>query len=131
MAKKIDIYVDQGSDFTATFPPVTDNNGETLDLTDFTAKCMIRRSYATVYAVELTVDDSRFSEGVITITMTNGETSGLVPTRWVYDITIQDPINNTVVKVFEGLATVNPGVSSKPNTTLLSPYIPEDYGTLL
>jgi hypothetical protein len=130
MAKVIDIYIDQGSDFTATFPPVTDNVGNIVDLTNYTVVCQIRRSYATVYAVQMTIDDSQFTEGVITITLTNGATSGLFPTRWVYDITIQDPINSIVVKVFEGLATVNPGVSSKPNTTLLTPYIPEDYGGL-
>ena len=130
MAKVIDIYIDQGSDFTATFPPVTDNTGNVVDLSGYTAVCQIRRSYATIYAVQMTIDDSEFAEGVITITLDNGETAGLAPTRWVYDITIQDPINSTVVKVFEGLATVNPGVSSKPNTTLLTPYIPDDYGGL-
>ena len=133
MAKNIDIYIDQGSDFMATFPPVTDNNGVAVDLTDpspYIVKCLIRRSYATIFAVEMTVDESQFSDGIITIELSNSETAGLVATRWVYDVTIEEPINNTVVKVFEGLATVNPGVSSKPNTTLLTPYIPDDYGGL-
>ena len=130
MSKNLDIYIDQGSDFTATFPPVTDNTGSVVDLTGYTVVCQIRRSYATVYAVQMTVDESQFSSGVITVELTNAETSGLTPTRWVYDVTAQEPINSTVVKVFEGLATVNPGVSSKPNTTLLTPYIPEDYGGL-
>ena len=130
MAKIIDIYVDQGSDFTATFPPVTDNTGSVVDLTNYTVTCQIRRSYATVYAVQFNVDSTQFSAGIITITLPNNETSGLFPTRWIYDVIIQDPINNLVTKVFEGLATVNPGVSSKPNTTLLTPYIPDDYGGL-
>lgn len=130
MAKVIDIYIDQGSDFVATFPPVTDNTGNVLDLTGYTVTCRIRRSYATVFAVELTVDDAQFSQGIITITLANLETAGLTPTRWVYDVIIEEPINSTVTKVFEGLATVNPGVSSKPNTTLLTPYIPDDFGGL-
>jgi hypothetical protein len=79
----------------------------------------------------MTVDDSQFTNGIITVTLTNSETSGLAPTRWVYDVTVESPSpDNIVIKVFEGLATVNPGVSSKPNTTLLTPYIPEDYGGL-
>lgn len=130
MAKVIDIYIDQGSDFTATFPPVTDNTGSILDLTGYTVMCRIRRSYATVYAVQLTVDESKFTEGIVTISLTNNETSGLFPARWVYDVTIQDPVNNLITKVFEGLATINPGVTSKPDTTLLTPYVPEDYGGL-
>lgn len=130
MAKTIDLYIDQGSDFVATFPPVTDNNGRVIDLTGYTVVCQIRRSYATVFAVQLVIDSSEFSDGLITITLPNVETSGLTPTRYVYDVTIQDPTENLVIKAFEGLATVNPGVSSKPNTTLLSPYVPEDYGGL-
>ena len=77
MAKVIDIYIDQGSDFTATFPPVTDNTGNVVDLSGYTAVCQIRRSYATIYAVQMTIDDSEFAEGVITITLDNGETAGL------------------------------------------------------
>ena len=130
MSKNLDIYIDQGSDFTATFPPVTNNTGGVVDLTGYIVVCQIRRSYATVYAVQMTVDDSQFTNGIITVTLTNAETSGLASTRWVYDVTVEEPINSIVVKVFEGLATVNPGVSSKPNTTLLTPYIPDDYGGL-
>jgi hypothetical protein len=129
VAKIIDIYIDQGSDFTATFPPATDNSGNAIDLTGYTVVCQIRRSYATVFAVQMNVDNSEFSDGIVTITLPNSETGGLSPTRYVYDVTIQDT-DGLVTKVFEGLATVNPGVSSKPNTTLLTPYIPDDYGGL-
>jgi hypothetical protein len=134
MAKVIDLYIDQGSDFTATFPPVTDNTGSVVDLTGYTAACYIRRSYATEYAVAMTIDDSRFDEGIITIGLSNTETAGLINglimTRWVYDVAITETVTGDVTKVFEGLATVNPSVTSKPDTILLSPYIPEDYGGL-
>jgi hypothetical protein len=124
------MYIDQGSDFTATFPPVTDaTGGNAVDLSGYTAVCQIRRSYATIYAVPMVVDASQFSGGVITIMLSKNETAGLTPTRYVYDVTIEDGYG-FVTKVFEGLATVNPGVSSKPNTTLLTPYIPDDYGGL-
>jgi hypothetical protein len=129
VAKILDIYIDQGSDFTATFPPVTDNGGNVVDLTGYTAVCQIRRSYATVFAVQMNIDNTEFSDGIITISLPNSETGGLTPTRYVYDVNITDT-HGIVTKVFEGLATVNPGVSSKPNTTLLTPYIPEDYGGL-
>ena len=129
MAKNLDIYIDQGSDFTATFPPVTDNSGNAIDLTGYTAVCQIRRSYATAFAVQMTVDNSEFSDGIITISLVNSETGGLTPTRYVYDVVITDT-NGLVTKIFEGLATVNPGVSSKPNTTLVTPYIPDDFGGL-
>jgi hypothetical protein len=130
MSKNLDIYIDQGSDFIATFPPITNPQGEIMDLTGYTVVCQIRRSYATIYAVQMTVDNSQFSSGVITITLSNAETAGLFPTRWVYDVDIIDT-NGIITKVFEGLSIVNPSVSSKPDTTLLSPYIPVDFGGLL
>ena len=114
MAKNIDMYIDQGSDFTATFPPVTSSTGgNAVDLTGYTVVCQIRRSYATVYAVQMTVDTSQLSSGVITISLANTETAGLTPTRYVYDVTIEDQ-SGLVTKVFEGLATVESGTFPSP-----------------
>lgn len=128
MARNIDLYIDQGSDFLATFPPVTDTDGTAIDLTEYTVVSQMRRSYATLYAVQLGIDDSEFSTGIITVTLPSDETVGLVPTRYVYDITIQTPSTNIITKVYDGLITVNPGVSSKPNSILISPMVPDDWG---
>src|ERR1017187_8297361 len=120
MAKSIDLYIDQGADFTAILPPVTDTSGDVFDLTDYTVLCQIRRSYADIFAVQITTEVSDGPTGVITLSLANTETSGLYPLRYVYDVIIVST-DNIRTKVFDGLMIVNPGVSDKPNTTLLTP----------
>jgi hypothetical protein len=129
MAKSIDLYIDQGSDFLVTLPAVTAANGSVVDLTTYTAVCQIRRSYASLDAVQLVVTIPNPSNGIIVLSLVKTETVGLTPTRYVYDVVITDA-NGKATKVFEGLMVVNPGVSGKPNTTLLTPYVPDDYGGL-
>lgn len=133
MAKSLDLHIDQGSDFVAILPAVTRADNTVLNLTGFTPRALLRRSYATQYAVQMLAEVSNATGGVITLSLTNEETAGLVDryygigTRWVYDVVIEDA-NNVITKVFEGQAFVNPAITSKPNTTLLTPYLPDDFG---
>ena len=130
MAKTIDLYIDQGVDFSAIMPPLTLPNGTVQSLVDYTFLAYIRRSYATIFAVQMVATAlTPVTQGIIMLSLGPGETAGLAPTRYVYDVVIED-ILGIKTKVFEGLAIVNPGVSSKPKTTLISPYVPEDYGGL-
>lgn len=130
MALSLDLYIDQGSDFTAVMPPVTNSSGTVVNLSTYTPKCLIRLSYATVYAVEVGASVTNAAGGIITLSMGNVETAGLNSTRWVYDVIITDG-GGLITKVFEGIVTVNPAVTSKPNTSLLTPYVPDDWGGLV
>lgn len=129
MAKSIDLYIDQGADFTAVLPPVTSATGTVVNLSTYTVVCQIRRSYAASDAVQITATISNASGGVITLTLPKTQTGGLTPTRYVYDVVITSS-TGYATRVFEGLFVVNPGVSGKPNTSLVTPYIPDDYGGL-
>lgn len=127
MALSLDLYIDQGSDFTTVMPPVTNPDGSVLNLTGYTPSCLIRLSYATVYAVAVNAAVTNAVGGIITLSLPNVETAGLNSTRWVYDVIITDG-GGIITKVFEGIVLVNPAVTSKPNTSLLTPYVPDDWG---
>lgn len=139
MAQTIDLYMDQGSDFTAVLPSITNPDGSILNISLYSGSLplgqpyaihsYIRRSYASNVAVALTVTITDATNGVITLSLNNEETAGLYPTRYVYDVVIAD-VDGIVTTVFEGLVSVNPGVTSRPRTTLITPYMPEDYGGL-
>jgi hypothetical protein len=129
MALNLDLYIDQGTDWTAILPPVTNPAGTVVDLTTYTAESQLRRSYASVVAVQITATISNPTGGIITLTMVNTSTAGLDPLRYVYDVNITDGSGN-ITKVFDGLIIVNPGVTNKPNTDLLTPFVPDDYGGL-
>lgn len=126
MSIALDIYIDQGADFVGIFPAVTTSGGSVLNLTTYTAMAQMRRSYASSDAVAFTVTISNPTGGIITLNLASSETQGLAPTRYVYDVNI---ISNTgvITRVFEGIVTVNPGVTNKPITNLVVPYLPDDY----
>jgi len=130
MAKTIDLYVDQGANFVAVFPAVTDDAGVVVDLSNFSAVSQMRRSYFTVNAIELNADITDAANGQITLTLSDEDTSGIFPTRYVYDTMIIDNDTLQRTRVFEGLVTVNPGVSDKPMTVVINPNDNQDWGTL-
>lgn len=128
MAKTIDLYLDKGTEFVAIFPPVTTSDGSVVNLTGYTVTSLMRRSYATRYAVQITAAITNASAGIIKLSLTNVETSGLAVARWVYDVMIENNTTHEITKVFDGILTVNPSTSGQLNTILLTPGASDDYG---
>lgn len=107
MATKANIVIDQGATFN-TSVNLTDDAGNPLTLTGYSANSQIRRWY-TSNSAAATFDVS-LSEGVINLSLSANATANLVYGRYVYDIKLIDPANN-VTRVIEGLVTVTPGVT--------------------
>ena len=110
MATLSNIFIDQGSDFSTTVT-INDTSGDPLDLTGYTALAQIRKTYASTTATDfgITFVNPR-SDGQITISLTDNQTSALEFGRYVYDLLITDTGGNKT-RVVEGIATVNPSVS--------------------
>ena len=106
MSTKANITIDQGSSFTTTIN-LTDDAGNVLDLTGYSANSQIRRWYTSNTAVDFT---TALANGVITLTLTSNTPANLVYGRYVYDVKLTDPAN-TITRVVEGIVTVTPGVS--------------------
>ena len=110
MATISNLFVDQGADFTTTVT-VNDSDGTSLDLTNYTALAMIRKTYDSATATTFTSTfDSDRTTGKITISLTDTQTTALESGRYVYDLVITDA-SSTKTRVVEGIATVNPSVS--------------------
>ena len=82
MATKVNLVVDQGADFTTTIT-LTNDDGSTFDLTDYSAASQMNNS--------------------VTAAMTSG--------RYVYDLELTDS-SNVVSRIVEGTVTVTPQVTS-------------------
>ena len=104
------LFVDQDADFTTTVT-VNDSTGSALDLTNYTALGMIRKTYQSSTATTFTSSFvSPRTTGQITISLTDTQTSALESGRYVYDLVITDASGNKT-RVVEGNVTVNPSVS--------------------
>jgi len=110
MATISNLFIDQDSDFTTTVT-VNDSNGNALDLTNYTALGMIRKTYESSTATTFT---SQFAAprttGQITISLTDTQTAALESGRYVYDLVITDA-SGSKTRVVEGIATLSPSVS--------------------
>lgn len=110
MATISNLFIDQDADFTTTVT-VNDSNGTALDLTNYTALGMVRKTYesssATSFASSFV---SPRTTGQITISLTDTQTAALESGRYVYDLVITDA-SGSKTRVVEGIATVSPSVS--------------------
>ena len=110
MATISNLFIDQDADFTTTVT-VNDSTGTPLDLTNFTALGMIRKTYQSSTATTFTsAFVSPRTTGQITISLTDTQTAALESGRYVYDLVITDASGNKT-RVVEGSVTVNPSVS--------------------
>jgi len=110
MATISNLFIDQDADFTTTVT-VNDSTGSALDLTNYTALAMIRKTYASSTSTTFTSTfASDRTTGQITISLTDTQTAALESGRYVYDLVITDS-SGTKTRVVEGIATVNPSVS--------------------
>lgn len=106
MATKANILIDQGATFNTEIY-LTDESGNALDLSGYTANSQIRKWYTSNNAVNFTIT---LGSGIVNLSLPANTTSNLEAGRYVYDVILRDN-SNTVTRVVEGIVTVTPRVS--------------------
>ena len=115
MAEYEKFDIDQWSDIAIQLDLV-DQNNNTKDLTDFSAAAKMKRTFnsdssdTTTFSAAITDAD----DGVVTLSLTNAQTSALKVGTYVYDVEIsfQDSADNTIIeRVLEGKIRVHPNVT--------------------
>lgn len=115
MAEYEKFDIDQGSDIAIQLDLVDQNNNK-KDLTNFSAAAKMKRTFnsdssdTTTFSAAITDAD----DGVVTLSLTNAQTSALKVGTYVYDVEIsfQDSANNTIIeRVLEGKIRVHPNVT--------------------
>ena len=110
MATISNLFIDQGTTFTTTIS-VADGNGTALDLTGYSGIAQLRKTYESITSVPFNVTfETPRTNGQVTISLTDAQTSALESGKYVYDVNLTLP-GGTKTRVVEGIATVNPSVS--------------------
>jgi len=116
MAQYEEITIDQGTDVSITIN-CTDNTGAKKDLTNFTAYAKLKKNYnsdsddTTSFSAAI---PAPYTDGVITLALTNTQTDALKAGRYVYDVEIAyiDSDGNSIIeRILEGRAQVTPSVT--------------------
>lgn len=108
MARKNNLVIDQGSTFSTNLVALTDENGDVIPLSGYTANSQLRKWYTSnnsvAFSTSINVDS-----GVITLSLSSNQTSNLVAGRYVYDVEISN--GSVISRVSEGIVTVTPNVT--------------------
>jgi molybdopterin-binding protein len=110
LAAYVEITIEQGANLTSTVT-VNDTQGDSVNLSTYSASAQLRKSYYSSSANTLTATITGNANGQITLSMTAANTSNLTPGRYVYDLIIRNTIDNSVTRVVEGTAVVLPSVT--------------------
>lgn len=109
MAEYVELSIEQGTTFSTTIN-VNESDGSAKDLSTYSARSQMRKSYYSSSAKDFTMLKTDAAGGEITMSMTAANTSNLTPGRWVYDVEIEDQ-SGVVTRIFEGIVVVMPGVT--------------------
>ena len=108
MATIQNLYIDQGTTYSLSIT-VSDQNGDVKDLTDYTVRGQLRKSYYSNASTNFTASATSPTDGEITISLTATQTSALKAGRYVYDIEIES--DEETLRVLEGIVVINPEVT--------------------
>ena len=115
MAEYEKFTIDQGSDIAIQLELVDVNNNP-KNLTNYFGAAQMKRNFnsdsSDTHAFTVAITDA--NSGIVTMSMTNLETSALKVGSYVYDVEIYfvDSASNTVIeRVLEGKIRVNPNVT--------------------
>ena len=109
MATKANIVVDQGATFTTSIS-IVDDTDTPFNLTGHTGAAQLRKHFSSTNATSFAVS-LEGANGVISLSLTSGQTANLAGGRYVYDVEITNTSTNTVSRVVEGIVNVNPNVT--------------------
>ena len=107
MASISNLTIDQGTTYSVTIT-VNDDTGSARNLTGYTGRSQMRRSYYTSANTAFTVSVTNPANGEISITLTAAQTANVKAGRYVYDLELVNSNTTTVERVVEGIVTVYP-----------------------
>ena len=109
MATVANIFVDQGSDYSNIIT-VGASNGDGLNLSNYTVKSQMRKSYTSSTAYAFTATIYSAATGKVRIQLSAAESEVIPPGRYLYDLEISSPAG-VKTRVVEGIVTITPQIT--------------------
>ena len=109
MATTYNLYIDQGTTFSANLI-VADTTGTARDISDYTVRSQLRRSYESANSTSFTATIPTGTDGVVRLQLSAPTSSNLKYGRYFYDVEIESSAN-VVERVFEGIVELDPEVT--------------------
>ena len=108
MATTKNLIIDHGSSFTE-YIEYLDNSKNPISLSGYTIASEMRRSFPAANSIVFTSTIIDAANGNVQISLVASTTANLKSGRYLYDMLATS--GNTVIRIIEGIVTVNPGVT--------------------
>lgn len=109
MATISNLFVDAGSDYSVIIT-IKNSAGSAYDLTNYTIKSQMRKSYSSSVAYNFNASVYNASTGKIKLALTASESEAIPPGRWLYDVEITQ-VDGPKKRILEGIVTVTPQIT--------------------
>lgn len=109
MASISNLFVDQGADYSNIIT-VAATSGAPLDLTGYTVKSQMRKSYTSSTYYNFTASIYDAVNGKVRIQLTAAQSTLITPGRYLYDIELTSG-SGAKTRVIEGIVTVTPEIT--------------------
>lgn len=109
MATIANLFVDQGTDYNSIIT-VASANGRPLDLTGYTVKSQIRKSYSSSIFHNFNASIFSAATGKVKLQLLSSDSELITAGRWLYDVEITSP-SGIKTRVVEGIVTVSPQIT--------------------
>lgn len=109
MATISNLFIDQGANYSNIIT-VAANTGSPLNLTGYTVKSQMRKSYTSSTFYNFTASVYDVDNGKIRLELTAAQSQAIVPGRYLYDVEITSGAGNKT-RVVEGIVTVSPEIT--------------------
>jgi hypothetical protein len=109
MATYSDIFIDQGSTYASTID-VLDVNGLSFDLTSYSARGQIRKTYSSTNSINFTTNINNPTTGKVNISLTATQTRAMKSGRYVYDVEVYNN-GGHVIRISEGQVEISPATT--------------------
>jgi hypothetical protein len=110
MAQFVELYLDQGTDFSFDLD-LTNDDGSPIDVTGYSFSSSIRKSYySSSVTANLAVAIANAVSGNVVFSMNSATSANIKAGRYLFDVKSIDAANATS-RLVEGIITVNPQVT--------------------
>ena len=109
MASISNLFVDQGADYSNIIT-VASTTGAPLDLTGYTVKSQMRKSYTSSTFYNFTASIYDAANGKVRLQLNSTQSEAIIPGRYLYDVEITSG-NGAKTRVIEGIVTVTPEIT--------------------
>jgi len=110
MARTKNIFIDQGASFEESYIAY-DKLDQVIDLTDYNIRAQMKKTFIAYRAIDFVIEVVDAVNGHFKIKMLPETSDVLRGGRYLYDIELEHGVTGDVIRVYEGLAVLNPQIT--------------------